>query len=236
MSFLDRKIHATWNNFITENIKSELDNISASINDYYPEDENVLRFMNNDLSSIKYIIVGMEPYCTEFEKNGVVYPEATGRSFEVRSLRDKSWNDKFRQSSLRNIIKTIYYNETGKLISMEELREKINNGEFKIAAPGIWFDNLEKQGVLFLNATLTVKPHQVDSHTKFWTSFMNELIIYISKVSSPVWLLWGNKAIERVSPLISDEFIIKASHPRVNAFCFENCFKETIGIDWTGMR
>jgi uracil-DNA glycosylase len=234
MGFLQKDVHPSWNEFFTNEIKRELKNIENSVSEYYPLEENVLRFTETDLANIKYVIVGMEPYCTEYIKNGQTIPEATGRSFEVGSLLDKKWDAKFKQSSLRNIIKTIYYNETGELISMEQLREKINDNSFKISQPKEWFDSMEKQGVLFLNATLTVQPHKVDSHTKLWTEFMNKLILFIAEEQSPQWLLWGNKATDRVEPLIDKEMIIKCSHPRVNNFCLENCFQYADKVNWLG--
>ena len=104
------KIHKSWLDFFTNDIENELENIEKQIGDnYFPSKENILRFMQLDLNKVKYIIVGMEPYPSSYIENNQVIPEATGRSFEVSSV--KSWNQKFKQSSLRNILKTIYFNK-----------------------------------------------------------------------------------------------------------------------------
>lgn len=226
--------HHSWDDFITNDIINELNNIENQIgNNYFPKPENVLRILNNDLNKIKYIIVGMEPYPSSYVKNGIEMPEATGRSFEVSSV--TSWAQKFKQSSLRNIIKTIYYNYNNEKISLDKLREKINNGTFKIAQPKEWFDSLENQGILFLNATLTVEKNNVDTHTKIWEHFMNELISFINKNHNVIWILWGKKAQNRVIPMISNNYIL-TSHPRLDKFIQENCFGQIPDIDWTGLK
>ncbi|RVW20033.1 Uracil-DNA glycosylase, mitochondrial [Vitis vinifera] len=79
--------------------------------------------------------------------------------------------------------------------------------------------NLEKwavQGVLLLNAVLTVRSHQANSHAKKgWEQFTDSVIRTISqKQRGVVFLLWGNSAQEK-SRLIDDtkHHILKAAHP-----------------------
>lgn len=230
------KWHKSWDRFMTEGVISCLDKISEKIETgedipYYPASENVLRFLQNDLDSVKYVIVGMEPYPSSFTESGKEIPVATGRSFEVANV--KSWQQKFKQSSLRNILKTIYYNETGTDKPLTEIREEIAAGKFSIKEPPAWFDSLEKQGVMFLNATLTVKPGQVDSHTEIWSDFMDRLIRFIDG-SGCTWMLWGNKAVNRVTPIARSGNFNVSCHPRLARFVSENCFRKTSGIDWTG--
>jgi len=56
-----------------------------------------------------------------------------------------------------------------------------------------------KQGVLLLNAGLTVEAGRPESHLGFWKPFTNKLLDYINKrCESVVFLLWGKKA-ERVA-------------------------------------
>lgn len=235
MNILPSNIHSSWNNFLTPNIIKEISNIEKEIgNNYFPNHNEVLRFLNLDLKNIKCIIVGMEPYPTDFNENNIILPIATGRSFEVRNLRNKTWSEKFKQSSLRNILKTIYYNETGLIKDLDTIRKEIENGYFKIKQPAEWYDNLEKNGVLFLNATLTVEKYKVDSHTKIWETFMIELIKYIEKEQNPKWLLWGNKAQERIIPILETDNFVCTVHPRIASFVNENCFKHIKEINWLG--
>lgn len=237
MRFMPKSIHSSWNEFINrKDIVAELDKIHEKIgNNYFPIEENVLRFLNMDLDSIKCIIVGMEPYPTSWIDNGKEIPIATGRSFEVSLLKGQDWNYKVKQSSIRNILKTFYFNETGIKKSLEDIRKEINNGDFQILKPDELFNNLEKQGVLFLNATLTVEKENVDSHRKYWEYFMNELIKYItSKNDNVKWLLWGEKAKTRILPMINESAAIITQHPRLAGFVDENCFKYITNVKWTG--
>ena len=79
--------------------------------------------------------------------------------------------------------------------------------------------NLEKwakQGVLLLNATLTVRAHEAGSHqNRGWEVFTDTIIKKISaNKSGVVFLLWGNYAQAKI-PLIdaSKHCILKTVHP-----------------------
>ncbi|MBG7628837.1 MAG: uracil-DNA glycosylase [Bacteroidetes bacterium] len=79
--------------------------------------------------------------------------------------------------------------------------------------------NLErwaKQGVLLLNATLTVKAHNAGSHQKKgWEQFTDAVISLISeKKENVVFLLWGGYAKKKGSKIdISRNFILESGHP-----------------------
>ena len=89
---------------------------------------------------------------------------------------------------------------------------------------------------MFLNATLTVKPGTVDTHTQIWTKFMNTLLLYIyEKNPNITWFLWGKKAETRVLNIIPNAKHIITQHPRLDGFISENCFKEINDINWTGI-
>ncbi|KAF3450126.1 hypothetical protein FNV43_RR06206 [Rhamnella rubrinervis] len=79
--------------------------------------------------------------------------------------------------------------------------------------------NLEKwavQGVLLLNAVLTVRNHQANSHAKKgWEQFTDAVIKTISqKKEGVIFLLWGNSAQEKIRLIDgSKHHILKAAHP-----------------------
>lgn len=79
--------------------------------------------------------------------------------------------------------------------------------------------NLEKwakQGVLLLNATLTVRKSQAGSHQgKGWEKFTDAIIQRISeKKQNLVFILWGNFAQAKESIIDSSKhYIIKSPHP-----------------------
>lgn len=89
--------------------------------------------------------------------------------------------------------------------------------DLKIPIPN--HGNLEKwaeQGVLLLNATLTVRANQAGSHQKKgWEIFTDKVIETLSKErDNLVFLLWGNYAIQK-SALIDPgkHLILKSVHP-----------------------
>jgi len=73
-----------------------------------------------------------------------------------------------------------------------------------------------KQGVLLLNAVLTVRANQAGSHQKIgWQIFTDAIISLISKQTNGiVFLLWGKYA-ESKCNLIDDDkhYILKSPHP-----------------------
>jgi uracil-DNA glycosylase len=79
--------------------------------------------------------------------------------------------------------------------------------------------NLEKwakQGVMLLNATLTVRAHQAGSHqNKGWEQFTDSAIKKLSEERKHlVFLLWGNYAIAKQELIDeSKHLILKSPHP-----------------------
>ena len=79
--------------------------------------------------------------------------------------------------------------------------------------------NLEKwarQGVLLLNASLTVQAGMPNSHSKIgWTEFTDAVISWLSvHRSGIVFLLWGNYARAKKSLIdTSRHFVLEAAHP-----------------------
>jgi len=73
-----------------------------------------------------------------------------------------------------------------------------------------------KQGVLLINATLTVRVHQAGSHQKKgWEQFTDAVIQKISdKKENVVFLLWGNYAISKSKFIDQNKHLVLASvHP-----------------------
>jgi len=79
--------------------------------------------------------------------------------------------------------------------------------------------NLEKwaeQGVLLLNATLTVRANQAGSHqNKGWETFTDRVIQLLSKNKTGlIFLLWGKYAQAKESMIDNQKhFVLKAPHP-----------------------
>lgn len=100
--------------------------------------------------------------------------------------------------------------------SLVNIYKELNND---LGIPIPQTGNLEKwakQGVLLLNATLTVRAGQAGSHQgKGWEVFTNTVIQTVSDLRAGiVFLLWGKYAQEKQSLIDTRKhFILKAPHP-----------------------
>lgn len=73
-----------------------------------------------------------------------------------------------------------------------------------------------KQGVLLLNATLTVEAHKAGSHqNKGWEQFTDAVIAALAtKKEGIVYLLWGNYAQKKASIVdVKRNLVLKSVHP-----------------------
>jgi len=237
MSLLPINIHNSWDNFLTNEVVDEINSIEQRIGENInPEHSNVLRFLQCNLNNIKVVILGQDPYP---EKG-----RATGRSFEVGDLH--SWNDKFRQVSLKNIIRLIHkgYNDINDykyIKKFSEIQEEIKTGKFKILPPNEIFSSWEKQGVLLLNTYLTVESGITGSHIEIWEHFSIKLLDYVSNENKDInWFLWGKQAEDKMKYIKNGNFYI-SRHPMMcsekyeDDFLKNNCFKDTMNIlNWLG--
>lgn len=86
-----------------------------------------------------------------------------------------------------------------------------------------WAEN----GILLLNATLTVEAHKANSHAKFgWQTFTDAVIKVISdQCSHVVFILWGGFAHKKEKLIDSKKHgIVKTAHPSpLSAGKFKNC-------------
>jgi len=88
-----------------------------------------------------------------------------------------------------------------------------------------------KQGILLLNATLTVEAHKANSHSKYgWLKFTDSVLQAINeKKSNVVFILWGGFAHKKASFIdVSKHTVIKTAHPSplsFSKFLGCNCFK-----------
>lgn len=237
MSLIPIDTHSSWDKFLTDEIRDELKSIDEKIGrNINPDYENVLRFLRCDLSEMKVAILGQDPYP---EKG-----RATGRAFEVGDL--GSWNDKFRQVSLKNIIRLLYKNynnidDYNEILKFSEIQKEIKQGTFNIAPPDRLFKSWEKQGVLLLNAYFTVEAGITGSHISIWEPFSIKLLEYISEENKNInWFLWGRFSEEKSKYIKHGKFYI-SRHPMMcsekyeDDFLRNNCFKDTMNIiNWLG--
>ena len=266
--FVFDNIDKTWIEFLEDkNIKEELKNIFNSIGTpiyknksqvnyyniedcFFPYVEDVFKFMKININTIKYIILGMDPYSSYYIDNGKIIPIATGRSFEVSNI--ESWATKIKQVSLVNILKTLYYDKFEKIEDVTTIRNSLiefeniemykeykdykKTDKIKLLKLHKWFDYLEEQGVLWLNATLTVRANMSGSHMKIWNYFMNSVINYIKSINDDIkYVSFGSDAINRITGLVEEKKIIKACHPasrQNNTFIVDDIFNKMSDIEF----
>lgn len=232
MSLIPIDAHSSWKKFLTDEIINELNNIETKIgSNINPAHDNVLRFMKNNLNDIKVVILGQDPYP---EKG-----RATGRAFEVGDL--QSWNQKFKQVSLKNIIRLIYKNYNGiseysDIKKFSEIQTEIKEGRFSILPPDKIFKSWEKQGVLLLNTYLSVEAGVTGSHISIWQNFSEKLLKFISEENRNInWFLWGRMAEDKKQYIKYGKYYI-SRHPMMCSEIYEDdflrsdCFKDTMDI------
>ncbi len=159
---------------------------------YPPASRIFAAFNYTPFDKVKVVIIGQDPYHGQGQANGLCFSVSDGIK---------------QPPSLQNIFKEL-------------------NSDFGIAIPiapiaigGTKTGNLElwaKQGILLLNATLTVRANQPGSHQKQgWENFTDAVIKTLSeKRNGLVFLLWGKFA--QAKEILIDKskhHILKAPHP-----------------------
>lgn len=154
----------------------------------YPRPENIFKaFKLTPLKEVKVVIIGQDPY------HGV--GQAQGLSFSVP---EKIGNP----PSLQNIFKELEA-ELGK----KSEAESRYHGDLSVWA---------KQGVLMLNAVLTVEAKKAGSHAgKGWEEMTDEVIRIVSEQKEGVvFLLWGAYARKKKSLIDTRKhLVLESAHP-----------------------
>ncbi len=227
-SILPERINSSWERFLTRERLDVLEEIGRrtgeSVN---PSREKILRFLKVDISAINVVILGQDPY----PQMGM----ATGRAFEVGGL--NSWQQSFRQVSLKNIVRLLYKNyknihDYNDICSFNQIKDKIQSGSFPILPPDKLFVSWENQGVLLLNTSFSCEPGVPGSHMHLWEDFSKQLISFISNNKNLHWFLWGKNAAEQQAH-IRDGTLHISRHPMLcsqkynDDFLKSTCFLET---------
>ena len=151
----------------------------------YPPKELIFNAFNAcEISDLKVVIIGQDPYHGEGEANGLCFSVNDGVKIPP---------------SLKNIF------------------TEINTEYDRLFFPTS--GNLErwaKQGVLLLNASLTVRKDVPNSHKHLsWNIFTDAVIDYISNEDKPiVFLLWGSFAQKKGSKINQKmHLVLKSGHP-----------------------
>lgn len=157
----------------------------------FPARENVFSAMRQtSLGATRVVIIGQDPYFNEHPEKG---PEAHGLCFSVK-------NGIPIPPSLRNILQEVNSSVyEGRQVSIESDLSR-------------W----AAQGVLLLNASLTVIAGQPNSHAALgWHQLTDDIIATISeKKNNVVFMLWGAFAQKKTALIDRKKHLILAtSHP-----------------------
>lgn len=177
-----------------ERLEQEVSSIySQNPEEIAPSLDNIFRaFKETSVEQTKVIILGQDPYQTP----GL----AQGLSFSIPKEIKPGW--RAFPSSLRNISKALALDGY----------QALPHGDLSAWAA---------QGVLLLNATLTVQLNLAGSHAQLgWQDLTDVLLYRLAKRKSLIWMLWGAHAQKKLA-LIEEasqasgvkQEILTASHP-----------------------
>lgn len=170
----------------------------------YPKMHDIFNALKaSSFKDTKVVILGQDPYHEEGQAHGLAFSVQKGTRWPP---------------SLINIFKELEI-ETGIKIFTEENRKKFSgkdrshNG--KVSTKGC-LSKWASQGVLLLNATLTVRGKQAGSHRgRGWERLTDSIIEHLNMKDSPtVFILWGRNARDKKTLITSKKhLIIEGAHP-----------------------
>ncbi|WP_120945522.1 uracil-DNA glycosylase [Helicobacter labacensis] len=178
---------------LNENYKQALIQAQARQKLVFPLPSALFKaFEVTPLETLHTILLGQDPYHGVFKHHQRTYPLAMGLSFSVPS-----------HAPIPKSLQNIY----------QELHQSLN-----IPKPS--HGNLEdwaKQGVLLLNALLSVEQERPKSHAHLgWEHFTNGILTQLSKLERPlVFIFLGKLAQEKCQCLVKNpqHLILCAPHP-----------------------
>lgn len=191
---MEVKIEPSWKSALQDEFsKAYFEQLAAFVKEeykkgvVYPAPKNIFRaFDLTPFDTVKVVILGQDPYHGPGQANGL--------AFAVR--------DEVRPPpSLQNIFK--------------ELVSDLSHQGSTLMQSGD-LERWAKQGVLLLNATLTVRAHTAGSHqNKGWEQFTDAAIKALSDQREHlVFILWGNYARQKGAHIDrSKHLIIESPHP-----------------------
>jgi uracil-DNA glycosylase len=179
---------------VFEDASAEIEHVSKFIEEkekggatVYPLKRDIFRaFYVTRLEDVKVVIMGQDPYPHLYCGK----PGAVGMSFSVRR------GDKV-PPSLQNIYKEIESSVEGFVTP--------NHGDLT---------NWARQGVLLLNACLTLENGGRGSHSGIWSGFIDVVVkAIVRKRPNTIFVLWGRDAQALAPSLGGRAIILTAAHP-----------------------
>ena len=206
-------VHDEWRDILNDALETvDADYLSQLIqsNAWLPGIDNLFSAFRRDRLGVRYVLIGESPYPRAQSANGIAFYDAAVDALWSETGLGKSVN---RATSLRNIMKTALLAEgyikpdpEGK-ISQASIAEVDKSG--LIQSLSEFFQALENNGFLMLNATPVLHPERKPAHeAKYWHGFLVHLLEHLAPSSEqPITLvLWG-KIAESIEPLeVTDRY------------------------------
>lgn len=176
-------IHPSWNNLFKQ-YKFDLDGIYDCGDIVYPKREQIFRVFEMDVTEIKVLLLGQDPYHNPNQANGLSFSVNDGIAIPP---------------SLKNIYKEL----------QNEFPER--NYTFKSGNLERWFRD---EKIFLLNASLTVIKNKPGSQMDMWQEFTDDVIKYISDNNNEcIFVLLGNFAKSKQKFISNKENIVTGVHP-----------------------
>jgi len=211
------KVNPSWFVFLKQNedilkdILLQIERERTNGKEIFPRPSYLLRTLRFfEPKDTKMVILGQDPYPGFEIHNDKIIPHACGLSFSVSKKIKKI------PGSLRNIFKEL----------------KNNYPDYKIPENGSLLKWAKEEKILLLNSGLTVIKKSPGKHLKYWESFTDSLIKYISdNCKQVIFLLMGNYAKKKVNLInAKNNFIVMTVHPSPlsanRGFIGSNVFKK----------
>lgn len=169
----------------------------------YPSKQDVFKaFQIIEPSECRVVFIGQDPYPQRGIATGVAFANKRGTPEE-----DYSPSLKVLRNSIKNL-------ENPNLVYTFD--------------PSL--ENWAKQGILMLNASLTVEANKIGSHVMMWRKFMTKLVSNISNYNKDIiFVLFGSLAQTFIPYIHSDNYIIEkhpAYYARTNSLMSSDVFTE----------
>lgn len=174
-----------------------------STTEVYPSKQDLFKaFQIIEPNECRVVFIGQDPYPQRGIATGVAFANKRGTPEE-----DYSPSLKVLKNSVKNL-------ENPNLVYTFD--------------PSL--ENWAKQGILMLNASLTVEANKIGSHVMMWRKFMTKLVSNISNYNKDIiFVLFGSLAQTFIPYIHSDNYIIEkhpAYYARTNSLMSSDVFTE----------
>ena len=190
-------------------------------------------FDNLSPAEVRVVLLGQDPYPNEAQATGRAFEQGDLESFSAPKPRvARSLN-----MMLRMMVKeTVVQADERPRTKREDLRTLLAQAPLEVVSLTQVFDRLIAQGVLFLNASLTISKSasrrnndHLRGHLAFWRPFVQAVLrdLLVRNGSAPVFLLMGKPAQRLFDDMTASTCastrtrVVRSKHPSANSFCRE---------------